>query len=86
MPRPKIYPDVKAYRREYNIRPEVKERNKYHNLKWRSKPEVRKRLKVYNREYMREYWEKNPEKYRIQKLEVARDTRERRERIKRGEQ
>jgi len=80
MPRPKKYPDVQTYRKEYNARPEVKERNKIHNLKWKSKPEVQKRLRKYNREYMKNYWVKNPEKYRVQKLKIAQLNRDRIER------
>jgi hypothetical protein len=71
MSKPKVYPDVETYRREYNSRPEVKERNKIHNLKWKSKPEVQAKLRVYNREYMRSYWVNNPEKYKEQKIRIA---------------
>jgi hypothetical protein len=71
MPRPKIYPDMETYRKEYNSRPEVKERNKIHNLKWKSKPDVRAKLRVYNREYMRSYWVNNPDKYKEQKIRIA---------------
>jgi hypothetical protein len=71
MARPKVYPDIATYRREYNSRPEVKERNKIHNIKWKSKPEVKIRLREYNREYMKYYWKVNPEKYKRQKLRIA---------------
>jgi len=82
MSRPKIYPDIKTYRKEYNTRPEVKERNKIHNLKWKSKPEVRARLRIYNREYMKDYWVKNPERYKMQKLRIAQLNRDRIQRRK----
>lgn len=63
MSKPKLYPDSESYRKDYNSRPEVKEKQKLHIQKYRSKPEVRERLRTYNREYMRDYWKKNPEKY-----------------------
>ena len=71
MSRPKKYPDVESYRREYNARPEVKERNKIHTMNWKNKPEVKERLRKYNREYMKDYWINHPEKYRVQKLRIA---------------
>jgi hypothetical protein len=71
MARPKVYPDIETYRREYNSRPEVKERNRIHNIKWKSKPEVKVRLREYNREYMKTYWVTHPEKYKKQKLRIA---------------
>jgi hypothetical protein len=71
MARPKIYPDIETYRKEYNSRPEVKERNKIHNIKWKSKPEVRAKLRQYSREYMKNYWTTHPEKYKRQKLKIA---------------
>lgn len=71
MARPKVYPDVETYRKEYNSRPEVKDRQRIHNLKWKSKPEVRDRLRQYNREYMKNYWLTNPEKYKQQKKRIA---------------
>lgn len=71
MSRPKRYPNIESYRKDYNARPEVKERNKIHNLKWKSKPEIRERIRVYNREYMRTYWLTRPEKYKLQKLKIA---------------
>lgn len=77
MSRPKIYPDMQTYRKEYNKKPEVKERNKYHNLKWKSKPEVQLKLRKYNREYMRNYWATHPEKYKLQKIRIAELNRER---------
>jgi hypothetical protein len=77
MARPKRYPDTETYRKEYNSRPEVKERNKIHNIKWRHKPDVQEKLKKYNREYMKNYWKANPEKYKLQKLKIAQLNRER---------
>lgn len=77
MSRPKIYPDMETYRKDYNSRPEVKERNKIHNLKWKSKPEVQEKLRAYNREYMKSYWITHPEKYKKQKLRIAELNRER---------
>jgi hypothetical protein len=71
MARPKIYPDIETYRKEYNSRPEVKERNRIHNIKWKSKPEVRARLREYSREYMKSYWVTHPEKYKQQKKRIA---------------
>ena len=71
MSRPKIYPDTETYRKEYNARPEVKERNRIHNLKWKSKPEVQAKLRKYNREYMKSYWVTHPEKYKLQKKKIA---------------
>lgn len=71
MARPKVYPDVETYRKEYNSRPKVKERNKIHNIKWKSKPEVRQRLREYQREYMKSYWLTHPEKYKKQKVRIA---------------
>jgi hypothetical protein len=71
MARPKRYINFQAYRKEYNARPEVKARNKLHNLKWKSKPEVRAKLRVYYREYMKKYWKDNPEKYHTQKKKIA---------------
>ena len=77
MARPKVYPDVETYRKEYNSRPEVKERNRIHNMKWKSKPEVQVRIREYNREYMKYYWASHPEKYKKQKLRIAELNRER---------
>jgi hypothetical protein len=88
MARPKRYINYQAYRREYNARPDVKERNRLHNLKWKSKPEVRERLRIYYKNYMRKYWVDNPDKYSIQKKKIANLNRKRilRERLKRESQ
>jgi len=71
MARPKRYVSYQAYRREYNSRPDVKEKNRLHNLKWKSKPEVQERLRQYYKTYMKKYWVLNPDKYALQKKKIA---------------
>ena len=71
MARPKRYLTYQDYRRDYNSRPEVKERNRLHNLRWKSKPEVKERLRIYYKNYMKKYWVLNPDKYARQKLKIA---------------
>jgi hypothetical protein len=75
MTRPRIYPDEHAYRKEYNSRPEVKERQKIHVQKYKNKPEIKQKLREYNREYMKNYWIVNPDKYQIQKQKIAQSNR-----------
>lgn len=61
----------KAWRKEYNQRPEVKARQKEHLKVYVSKPEIKEKLRNYQREYMREYWKKNPEQYKQHKMRIS---------------
>jgi len=72
----------RAWRKEYNQRPEVKVRQKQHIKKYLDNPEVKERVREYNRDYFRDYWKKHPDKYQEHKQRVVDANRARTERKK----